>query len=361
MLTEMAAGAFERVRPLLEGQEHHLSLSAVVEGKCPGRFWADDMKDPRVALALTPEGYYLIGARPVGERADAVKGIILNTMMPEARERGWGSWGVNYPDQGWEELLGDIFADLLPLWDYQRYFVLRELRLDWREGLPDGFSMERATCELLGRSDLRNVDHCRSWAEGSFGSVEQFDRNGFGFCLVHGEEIASWCMADCVVGKRAEIGVQTDESHRRRGFAKRVVSAAVQHCLAGGITGIGWHCGSANLGSAATATAVGFEEVRQHPYVNAWINHFEGLLVHGNQCLVRQQYAAAAEWYERAFAELDAGTEDTERSVIFRTRRDRATYHYKAACAWALAGDSEAAARNLENALEHGTDRWMLY
>jgi RimJ/RimL family protein N-acetyltransferase len=358
VLSELDAGAFERTRPLLTGQEHNLSLSAVVEGTSPGRFWTDDTADPRIALALTPEGYSLIGELPTGERADALKGFILNTMIPEARERRWGSWGVNYPDEGWEELLGDIFADLLPLWDYERYFVLRELRLDWREGLPAGFSMERATGELLARSDLKNVDRCRDWAVGNFGSAEEFDRNGFGFCLVHGEEIASWCVADCVVGHRAEVGIHTDESYRRRGLARCVVAAAVEHCLANGITQIGWHCGSANLASAATA--VGFKEVLQHPYVTAWINRFEGLLVHGNQCLVRQQYGAAAGWYERAFAELDAGTKDSARSAIVGTRRERATYHYKAACAWSLAGHSEAASRNLERALEYGTDRWML-
>ena len=58
---------------------------------------------------------------------------------------------------------------------------------------------------------------------------------------------------------------------------------------------------------------------------------------------------------------MEAGTEDAERTVMVRTRRDRATYHYKAAYAWALAGDSEAAPKNLEKALEYGTDRWMLY
>ncbi len=361
MLTELDAEAFERARPLLEGQEHNLSLSAVVEGTSPGRFWTDDMEDPRVALAFTPEGYSLIGELPIGGRADAVKDFILNTIIPEAREHRWGSWGVNYPNESWEDLLGGIFADFLPLWDYQRYFVFREPRLDWREGLPEGSSMERATGELLARSDLKNVDRCRSWAEGSFGSVEEFDRNGFGFCLVHGEGIASWCMADCVVGHRAEVGVHTDEGYRRRGLARCVVAAAVEHCLANGITQIGWHCGSANLASAATATAVGFKELLQHPYVTVWINRFEGLLINGNQCLVRQRYAAAAEWYERAFAELDAGTKDSERSAIIRTRRERATYHYKAVCAWSLAGDSEAASRNLEKALEYGTDRWMLY
>ncbi len=177
---------------------------------------------------------------------------------------------------------------------------------------------------------------------------------------VQGGRIANWCMADCVVGHRAEVGVQTDERYRRRGLAKRVVAAAVEHCLAHEVTHIGWHCGSANLASAATATAVGFREVRQHPYVNGWINHFEGVLVHGNQCLVRQQYGAAAEWYERAFAEVNAGTEEVQRSAIVRTRRDRATYHYKAACAWSQAGDTEAASRNLEKALEHGTEGWML-
>ncbi len=210
MLAELETGAFGRLRPLLEGEEHNLSLTAVAEGRSPGRS-GRMIRPTHVALALTPEGYYLIGAPPIGERADAVKRSILNTRIPEDREHGWGSWGVNYPEEGWEELLGAIFADLLPLWDYQRYFVLQELRLDWREGLPNGLAMERVTAELLGQSGLENVDDCRDWAEGSFGSIAEFERNGFGFCLVQGGRIASWCLADCVVGHRAEIGIQTDE------------------------------------------------------------------------------------------------------------------------------------------------------
>jgi GNAT superfamily N-acetyltransferase len=361
VLTELEAEAFGRVGRLLEGQEHNLILAAVAGGCSPGRFWTDDAVDPRVALALTPEGCYLVGAAPTGARADAVRATILDTMLPEARARGWGSWGVYYPEESWEEVLGAIFADLLPLWDYQRYFVLEELKLDWREGLPRDLAMERVTPELLARPGLKKVDHCREWAEGNFGSLAAFEKNGFGFCLVQGDSLASWCMADCVVGHRAEIGIHTDERHRRRGLAKRVVAAAAEHGLAHGITHIGWHCGSANLPSAATATAVGFAEVRQHSYVTGWINRFEGMLVHGNQCLVRHQYAAAAEWYERAFAELETGTEEVQRSAIVRTRRDRATYHYKAACAWSQAGDTDAASRNLEKALEYGSERWRLY
>jgi len=361
VLTELKRRAFDGIRPLLEGQEHNLSLSAVVEGSSPGRFWTDDVKDPRLALAFTPEGYYLIGEAPLGERADLVRSHMLGAIIPEARQRGWGAWGVNYPDARWHELLGDIFADFLPLWDHQRYFVFRNLKLDWRDGLPEGFSMERATAELLGRSGLKNVEHGRDWAEDSFGSLAEFERTGFGFCLVHDDEIASWCISDCVVAHRAEIGIQTDGAYRRRGLAKRVLAAAVEHCQSNGITNIGWHCGSDNLASAATATAVGFEEVLQHPYVNAWINRFEGLLVHGNQCLLRRQYADAADWYEKAFADADAETADSQHSPIIRTRQDRAKYHYKAACAWSLAGDTETAARNLEKAAEYGTDRWMLY
>jgi RimJ/RimL family protein N-acetyltransferase len=361
MMRELEANAFERVRPLLEGMEHNLILAAVIEGSSPGRIWTDDVDEPRTAMMRTPEGHYLMGRLPHAERTASLQAFIVGEMLPEAREAGWGCFGLHYPDRTWETLLAELFAEWEQVWDYQRYFVLRELRADWRDGLPAEFRMKRVTEMLLGQSGLTNVGLLRGWAEGNFGSVPEFERNGFGFCIMRGEDIASWCMAGCVSGHRAEMGIQTDERYRRRGFAKRAAAAAAEHCLANGATDIGWHCWSANLASAATATAVGFEEVLQHPGINAWFSRCDGLLVRGNQCLLRQQHAEAAECYEKAFGEMAAGRPEADRPTIVRTGADLAKYYYKAASARALAGDPEAASGHLEKALECGTDRWMLY
>jgi RimJ/RimL family protein N-acetyltransferase len=265
---ELRADAFGSVRPLLDGLEHNLVMAAAVERTCPARIWADDADAPRLALMSTPEGHFLAGAPPGEERAASLQDLVLGEILPRGEERGWDVFCLHYPDARWERPIGRILEGHTARWDYQRYFVLRDLKLDWRDGLPAGFSMRQVDDELLGGSDPRNIAHVRDWAESNFGSRPVFSANGFGFCLVHGDEIVSWCMADCVVGSRCEVGIHTDAGHRRRGFAKCTAAAAAEYCLASGLTHIGWHCWSANIGSAATAMAVGFEEVLQHPGVN---------------------------------------------------------------------------------------------
>jgi RimJ/RimL family protein N-acetyltransferase len=265
---ELEPNAFERVRPLLEGLEHNLIMTAAVERTCPAAIWVDCVEAPRTALMSTPEGHFLAGRTPDGERAASLRSLITEGILPRGRQQGWELFCLHYPNGNWETLIGGMLKDQTPVWDHQRYFVLRDLRVDWRDGLPSDFDMRRVDEGLLGRSGVKNIAHIRGWAEYNFGSTAEFEENGFGFCLVHGSDIVSWCMADCVSGHRCEVGIHTDESYRRRGFAKRTAAAAVEHCLASGLTDIGWHCWSGNTASAATAMAVGFEEVLQHPGVH---------------------------------------------------------------------------------------------
>jgi RimJ/RimL family protein N-acetyltransferase len=109
-------------------------------------------------------------------------------------------------------------------------------------------------------------------------------------------------IADYVAGNDYEMGIHTDEDHRKRGFATLTVAATVEHCLANGVENIGWHCWSSNVTSAATAKKVGFEQTIEHPVYHAWYNKFDNFLVQGWFNL--DQYKKpweAAEAYETAF------------------------------------------------------------
>jgi hypothetical protein len=129
----------------------------------------------------------------------------------------------------------------------------------------------------------------------------------------------------------------------------------VEHCLTQGATEIGWHCWSSNIASAATARKVGFEQTIEHPVYHAWYNRFDNFLVHGWFNLHQyQRYSAAAQAYEAAFALRDRGDEDALASHLYADEEAERWCHYNAACAWALIGDSQAAFRNLNKAVERG-------
>jgi len=358
MFCQLEPNRFAAVTPLLETVKHSLSPAAVVDGVCPGRIWVDRSNSPRTALFDTPEGHYLAGERPTGEVAASLKQLITETIYARGRDDGWGAFCLHYPDQDWREAVAGLLGETYPVWDYQQYFVLERLRPEWRQKLPEGFVMRRVDGDLLGDDGLANVNRLRSWATSSFGSLPLFLANGFGFCTVHGKEIASWCTADCVSGDRCEIGIETFEQYRKRGLAACTVAATIEHCLSSGLTHVGWHCWSSNLASAATARAVGFVKVLDHYGVHAWFNQCDGLLVDGNLHLLIGHHAEAAERYMKAFAQISAAAADAPLSRILSGQADHALYRYKAACACALAGDRDAAAEHLEAASQAGTDRW---
>jgi GNAT superfamily N-acetyltransferase len=351
---ELAAAERETARSLLTGREQHLTIAAAIEGICPGTVWVDDRSCPRTALVVTPEGHFLIGERPEGEAARALTRLIAETILPAGRAQGWWRFCLDYPGEEWRDLLARATTVGHPVWFRRPYLVLRRLKTDWRVGMPEGFTMARLDASLLARDDLTNVSVLRGWANNSFGSIPAFLERGFGFCTVHGQDIASWCLSDCVVGNRCEIGIHTAEAFRRQGLAARTAAAAVEHCLANGLTHIGWHTWSGNLASVATARAVGFEQVGEGHAVDVWFSETDGLLTQGNLHLIERRYAEAAECYRRALAR-------EEPSHLLRDRADHRQYWYKAALASALAGDRGAGARHLDEALDAGTERWSRF
>ena len=98
-----------------------------------------------------------------------------------------------------------------------------------------------------------------------------------------------------------------------------------------------------------------------HYGIQLWLNEFDGLLVNGNLRLLRGECAEAADWYRRAFAQVESGAAGAANSGLMTGGAESGRYYYKAACASALSGDRCAATRYLEKAFGAGTDRWLLH
>jgi RimJ/RimL family protein N-acetyltransferase len=357
MIDELKPSQFERVRPLFRGLAYHLAIFSAIEGNSPGRIWADHPQHPQTALVwdMVEGGFYLAGFEGDDEANQALNRCIRQEIYPAARQLpDTLDFVMNYFPETWESKLDVVLRDTAPMKHYRQHFTFKELKVDWKSQLPEGFVMARVDENLLARTGLKNMDHVSRWVLESWQSVDNFMDKGFGFCLLHGDVIASWSVADYVAGKAYEIGIHTDEDYRRRGLATLTVAAAVEHCMARGATEIGWHCWSSNVASAATARKVGFEQTIEHPVYHAWYNRFDNLLVQGWFNLEYGRYGAAAQAYEAAFALRDSGDEEALASHIYADGEAERWCHYNAACAWALIGDSQAAFRNLNKAVERG-------
>ena len=359
MVYELSEEEYGRVHPVFEELgNYHIYIDAVIEGGLPGRIVVDDPQSPETAFIWgksSDAGFYLEGNPDNGAFNRSLNQWILEEVYPEAKGLpGVVDYALYYPPEAWEDRIDVILKDTSANRDERKYFEFERPTVAWKAHIPPDFHMVQIDRHLLERADLKNIDHVIKWTRDPWQSTAHFLEKGFGFCLVNGDDIVSWCLSDYVYGQRCEIGIHTDENYRRQGFAALTVAATVDFCLGNGMTKIGWHCWAPNLASAATARKAGFRHVLDHPVYHAWFNAFDNCLVRGHSAFGRRQFKRSAAWYEKAFEMADSDAQAFLDSEIFSDPDTRKWCYYQAACARAQTGESDAAVRNLGKAVDNG-------
>jgi hypothetical protein len=92
-----------------------------------------------------------------------------------------------------------------------------------------------------------------------WGSVDAFLKTGLGYVLVDEEEIASVCCSGFVVGNIHAIDIETEQSHRRKGYAEAVARAFLAECIKKRLQPH-WDCMAENTASSRLAEKLGFAQ-----------------------------------------------------------------------------------------------------
>ncbi len=330
---------YEKVRRIFAPIDYQLTIRAVIEGTCPGKVYVDNIDNPRSAFMCSVEGNYLAGNVNNDSFNAALRDLILNRIF--AGDSLWVSADymvVCIHPESWTTKFDVIFETRPPQKIPRKYYTYTSLKIDWKEKLPEGFSIHRVNQEFLKRTDLDIPDHLTNWMKANWGSIEDFLGRGFGFAMIHNNNVVSWCIADCVSGEECEIGIRTHEDYRRRGLATLNTAATVDYCLSKGFTKIGWHSNEENLGSIGTAEKVGFSLTHEYIWYYCMFDEAEHLAETGMRQFHATQYREALESFERAFA-LD--------DVAY-------WFYHLAALSAASLGDRDAAIRYLHKAVDQG-------
>ena len=99
----------------------------------------------------------------------------------------------------------------------------------------------------------------------SWESKEAFLEKGFGYCLIEDGQMAACAFASGVSNDYVDIGVETAEEYRGKGYGKIVSAAMVRETLRRGKTPV-WDCDTRNEASMRLACSVGFKIVGTHPW-----------------------------------------------------------------------------------------------
>jgi GNAT superfamily N-acetyltransferase len=361
---ELEPKEYAKARPLFARWRPYLVIFAVIDGHCPGQIWVDDRDHPRAALLWDhAEGeLYLAGDASRAGVNRALNDCLRQQIRPYAQAHlPHLSEYTLYCDPGdWEDKLDVVLAGLNPMAHRRKLYAFKALRVDWRAGLPDRFTMARIDERVFG-SELAGIDLMREWLLGSGRSAADFGRSEIGFCLIHARELVAWCASEYTCeplpggGSACHVGIYTRAAYRRRGLGTLVAAATVEACLAQGIEWIGWHCWERNAASAATAERVGFQLAVDRPVYNGCFNPFDNLLLQAYYHSQAGRLPQAVNCWEQAFEMWEARDPDALASTHCRAHPETVGgCYYAAGRARAGWGEGETALRHLNRAIDNG-------
>ncbi|MFD2046678.1 GNAT family N-acetyltransferase [Ornithinibacillus salinisoli] len=273
---ELKQTKFNICKQLLSDADMVNEVQAIIAGKNPGRIFVDDSEEPKSGLVWfgNLDGFCFIGDENNDVFIDKIDDLIDQVIAPESKAldlKWFEGFGIN---KAWEKKLETIFAKRKPVVGKQRVYTLfPNLYVREVEPIMDSkYSMEKITKLLLENNKLKNKDKLQSKVLEFWQTIDDFETNGLGYCIVYKNEIVSHCFSSFTTEKYQGIAIETEKEYRGKNLAKIVAHRFVQECFNNRMIPY-WDCMEINKPSIAVAESIGFQrkfnyKVMEFPFEN---------------------------------------------------------------------------------------------
>ncbi len=251
------------LNPLKEVKINHLFARSVVENIVYGSVYADNLKNPKVFYVYHPYGMSLL----YGDSDQSnFNSRFFEYAMNINKVRGNYEWVQAYPGS-WHQVLSGLFGEQLINYEDNKGRNNNKIEIYSRVNFK--FNKSKYLNITKGYL-LNNFNICRTdkkMYEEMQGKVlpkyfwdnaDQFCNNGIGFSLQYNDKIVSTSFSAFIFEKQLELGIETVENNRGKGFALATCSSLIDYCLANDYEPI-WSCRLDNVGSYNLAQKLGFE------------------------------------------------------------------------------------------------------
>jgi GNAT superfamily N-acetyltransferase len=229
-----------------------LRCLAILNGDATGRILADDAVHPTYAIVQEPgDGAIYMGG--------SLTAPILSKAIDWLRKDKDVVVGLWYGDPLWQLLPPGPEYDGAAI-DFTHRPVGEGLSQFLQ--LPEGCRLQPIDHDLFQR--LANYE----WAVPMFGSTEKALEKGLGYCLMRDDAVLSEAFAGPFANGMIEIGTETHEPYRRRGYATITCAHLIRACEAKGYQTF-WNAAKQNVASIALARKLGYR-AEQEFRVLAW-------------------------------------------------------------------------------------------
>ncbi|KWX77598.1 GNAT family N-acetyltransferase [Paenibacillus jilunlii] len=252
-----------------------LFARAVLEQHIPGKVYADSKAKPGAFYVVHPYGMSLVYGNAA---APDFYHWLSDYITDRAEKRVQAEWLQGDPAGAWSERIDAIAAvhnSALPVsgrgaqQDDQRA-IQKNTRVNFRLDHEAYFA---ARAQFF----KQEADLVRTGKEHFFaqtGSVlprffwrdeEHFVAEGAGYSILEDGGVASTAFSSCITADQLEIGIETAEASRGKGYAFTVCAALIDYCLDHRLEPV-WACRLENQGSYHLAQKLGFKPSLTLPY-----------------------------------------------------------------------------------------------
>lgn len=140
--------------------------------------------------------------------------------------------------------------------DRRYLFEYTENQLPAIPTLPSGFEIREINSELLSAIHGGIVPSL-FWE-----SSENFLKKGKGYCVLEGRNVAAWAFSAAMSSSEIDIGVETAEDYRGRGFAAAAAKMMIKYAFDVGKSPV-WACHCNNAASKRLAEKIGFAKTSE--------------------------------------------------------------------------------------------------
>jgi len=259
MVLKVPEKNYKALRPLLSALDFNPVVNSVIDGHAPALVYANDIFIPRYAIIWNLHYMIVLVGKPNND--DFNKGIselITDKIIPAAKEKYINQFYVIYYPHSWKNILPSLLPEINMEKARRRFYSIAERKLDWRKQLPPKCRLLKIDPDVLNNKSLIYREHLIDWINSYWKSVDHFLKKGFGYCLLEGSKLVTWCLTIYASAETYEFGVVTMRGHQKRGYATLAATACLEHCEKPNYSPI-WHCWDDNYPSIAVAEKIGFK------------------------------------------------------------------------------------------------------
>lgn len=250
-----------------------LFAQAVIDNDVRGRIYVDNSDDPKTFYVVHGYGMSLLGGDHTNaEFNSAFKRYVLNTN----KKRTQVEWMQVFPEN-WNSVMRDLFGDVLVRSGGQAK-VTNTAIVELNTRVNFTFSQKRFEQVKNRHKEIDHrvtiVENTKNVYEEMTGSVtpkafwntsDDFVQKGMGFGLYYDGRLVSTAFSSFRVPGQLELGIETLEAFKGKGFGEMVCAALIEYCLSQNLEPI-WACRLENIGSYKLAQKLGFVPSRELPY-----------------------------------------------------------------------------------------------